>query len=90
MNIDDACTTGLSFCPAARVTSVQPNPLDGGIGTLTVKTSAVAESFAVCLIMPDWLTALHDCTAPDNSCGEFTFGIYRGNDRIINWQEIRQ
>jgi len=87
VNVDDTCTTGLSFCPSARVFAVQPVPLIAGKGTLTVSKP---DSVIVCPTAPNWLTALADCTVPDSSCGEFTFGIYRGNDRIINWQEIMQ
>jgi len=87
VNVDDACTTALNFCPAARVSAVQPVPLSAGKGTMTVKKP---DSVTVCPTAPAWLTALTDCSVPDSSCGEFTFGIYRGNDRIINWQEIMQ
>jgi MSHA biogenesis protein MshQ len=85
VNADDNCTTGLSFCPSGRISAILPVPLASGKGTFTVSRPV---SVQVCLIAPPWLTALTDCTAPDSSCGEFTFGIYRGNDRIINWQEI--
>jgi hypothetical protein len=90
VNTDDTCTTGLTFCPPARISAIQPDPLTSGKGTFSVSTSAVAGTLTVCPTAPVWLTALTDCTAPDSSCGEFTFGIYRGNDRIINWQEIMQ
>jgi uncharacterized repeat protein (TIGR01451 family) len=86
-SVDDNCTTGLAFCPSARVSAIQPVPLASGKGTLTVSRP---DTVTVCPIAPDWLTALTDCALPDGSCGEFTFGIYRGNDRIINWQEITQ
>jgi MSHA biogenesis protein MshQ len=87
VSVDDNCTTGLAFCPSARVSAIQPVPLFLGKGTLTVTRP---DSVTVCPIAPAWLTALTDCGLPDGSCGEFTFGIYRGNDRIINWQEITQ
>jgi len=96
VNDIDNCTTvdDLVFCPSARVSEIQPIPLASGKGTLNVSKPVTV---TVCPVAPVWLTALTDCeppdpetccTAPDNSCGEFTFGIYRGNDRIINWQEI--
>jgi MSHA biogenesis protein MshQ len=84
-NSDDTCTTGLSFCPSATISAVQPVPLIPGKWTFTVSKP---DSLTVCPTAPSWLTALTDCTLPNSSCGEFTFGIYRGNDRIINWQEV--
>jgi MSHA biogenesis protein MshQ len=88
VNVDDTCTTGLAFCPAARISAIQPDPLATGRGTFTVSHPASSETLAVCPTAPAWLSALTDCTALDSSCGEFTFGIYRGNDRIINWREV--
>ena len=88
VHVDDNCTTGLTF-DTARITAIRPVPLAAGKGTFTVTTSAVAESLTACLVTPAWLTALTNCITPEcSSCGGFTFGIYRGNDRIINWQEI--
>ena len=88
VNTNDNCTTGLTFCPAGRISAIHPvppAPLAFGKGTFTVSRP---DSVKVCLTAPVWLTAVTDCAAPDSSCGDFTFGIYRGNDRIINWQEI--
>jgi MSHA biogenesis protein MshQ len=88
VNDADNCTTGLSFCPSARITDIAPDPVAGGKGTMTVSSLSVPETLPVCPVAPAWLTSLTDCTALDSSCGEFTFGIYRGNDRIINWREV--
>lgn len=93
VNVDDNCTTTaeLVFCPTTRVSAIAPSPLlAGGKGTMTVSSPnpVATETLMVCPTAPAWLTALTDCTVPDSSCGKFTFGIYRGNDRIINWQEI--
>ncbi|MBU0675377.1 MAG: hypothetical protein KJ950_12095 [Proteobacteria bacterium] len=90
----DVCTTSMSFCPAARIGAgtVLPDPLVNGAGTFTVTTTGVyGEQLDVCPLAPAWLTELVDCVtppAPDDTCGLFSFGIYRGNDRIINWKEI--
>ncbi|PLX49043.1 MAG: hypothetical protein C0613_09195 [Desulfobulbaceae bacterium] len=93
INSDDHCTTGLAFCSApsaGRVTNIDPDPLAAGRATLTVTTTGTAgEQLDVCLTAPVWLSET-DCSAPDLTCGEFTFGIYRGNDRIINWREVVQ
>jgi MSHA biogenesis protein MshQ len=92
-NTDDYCSTSLTFCSALAAdrvdpSSIFPDPLSAGQGTLTVTTSGTfGEKLDVCLTAPAWLTET-DCSAPDETCGEFTFGIYRGNDRIINWREI--
>ncbi|MBU0681188.1 MAG: LamG domain-containing protein [Proteobacteria bacterium] len=90
LNTDDNCSTGMSFCDslgAGRVTNIS-DPLSGGLATLTLTTSGTfGEKLDVCTITPAWLTETN-CAAPDMTCGEFTFGIYRGNDRIINWREI--
>jgi hypothetical protein len=85
VNVDDNSTTGLIFCPSTRVSVIWPVPLASGKGTFTVSKP---DFVTVCLTEPTWLTSATDCSTPDSSCGEFTFGIYRGNDRIINWQEI--
>ncbi len=96
-NTDDNCTTGseLTFCssPAGRSILTQPigaATLLAGRGQFTVTTSATPDEIVtVCPTAPGWLTSLADCSAPDTTfCGDFTFGIYRGNDRIINWREI--
>jgi MSHA biogenesis protein MshQ len=94
-NSEDDCSTALLFCStpvADRVPplSIQPDPLSGGQGTLTVTTAGISgETVDVCLTAPAWLSET-DCTAPGPTCGTFTFGIYRGNDRIINWREVIQ
>ncbi len=89
-NSFDDCTTGISMCssPAGHSVSNISDPLVGGNGTLTVASNGNAERVDVCPTAPSWLTDLSDCTTPDDTCGIFTFGIYRGNDRIINWREI--
>lgn len=90
-NSYDDCSTALAFCstPAGHpVSAILPDPLSAGLGTLNVANNGVAETVQVCPIAPAWLTDLSNCTTPDDTCGVFTFGIYRGNDRIINWREI--
>jgi len=90
-HLSNYCSTGLVFCssPATnRVNSIQPSPLSSGQGTFTVTTSGTSgEQLDVCTTSPTWLTDLSNCSTPDKTCGKFTFGIYRGNDRIINWIE---
>ncbi len=88
-NTGDTCTATPTFCPPARVASVQPLPLVAGAGSMTITTAGdPTEILDVCPTSPAWLTELADCSAPDETCGTVTFGIYRGNDRIINWKEI--
>ncbi len=93
VNAGDSCTTVADFCPTARINTVLPAPLVAGTGTMTVTTTGTSgEVLVVCpsqATSPAWLSDLANCaSAPDATCGRITFGIYRGNDRIINWQEI--
>jgi hypothetical protein len=59
-----------------------PDPVVAGPGRLTVSTSnTYGEQLDVCTTAPARLSDLTDCLVPDDSCGSFFFGIYRGNDR---------
>jgi MSHA biogenesis protein MshQ len=92
-NTDDSCTTVDNFCPEAGIgVGSISSPLSAGQGTLTVTKPTSSGTFDVCPSQdtsPPWLTDLVTCpSTPNDTCGQFTFGIYRGNDRIINWREI--
>lgn len=92
LNSDDSCTGSgaLAFCADPATHAVNVDALANGSGTITVgkDASETAETVRVCPISPATLTSLGVCTVADTLCGDFTFGIFRGNDRIINWQEI--
>ncbi len=96
LNTDEnavTCTTeaSLGFCTdnAAHSVSLDAGSLGTGAGTLTVGHDPAnnPNTVRVCPIAPAELTSLAGCGTNDK-CGIFTFGIYRGNDRIINWREI--
>ena len=89
LSYDDTCTNTEQFCPSNRVEiekNIQTNSNDG-TGYITVKTSGNSETINVCPIGPNWLID-DSCSSPGDTCGKFTFGIYRGRDRIIMWKEI--
>ncbi len=91
VNPADSCTAEgtLTFCAEGTHTAaVDTGTLSAGAGTLTVTTTNAAETVRVCPTAPADLTSLSVCTAANPMCGNFTFGIFRGNDRFINWQEI--
>lgn len=85
-NGDDNCTAFSYSIPSSGITvAVTPSgpiTMIGGFANLTLTPSAGTsrENVPVTCTFPSWL-------APD-STGVATFGISRGNDRIINWQEI--
>lgn len=85
-NNDDGCTT-LTYAYVQSGTSVtvlptSPLAINKGAADLTLTPTAGAGSgtVSVSFDFPAWL-------APDPSAVA-TFGIFRGNDRILNWQEI--
>ena len=90
---DAICTleADINFCvnPAAHTVTLETGSLAEGRGTLTVAdTGAPVTQVRVCPIDPDKLSSISNCAGDNEMCGYFTFGIFRGNDRIINWQEI--
>ena len=84
LNSDDSCTSGIAFDSSrAHVTS---NPeISSGRGYLTVDRPAGSTpgTITICPVAPDWLS----CSG-SSCCGTFTFGIYRGNDRLIMRMEV--
>ncbi|MEN8256684.1 MAG: DUF6701 domain-containing protein [Thermodesulfobacteriota bacterium] len=92
-----SCTTeaSIGFCTdnANHAVSLDAGSLGSfvsGAGTITVghDPANFSRIVRVCPINPAKLTSLAGCGAINEKCGDFTFGIYRGNDRIINWREI--
>lgn len=83
LNDDDDCTSGLVF-DSLRAALTSTTPFSGGEGHIRVSADGTDTTILVNGIEPDWLS----CT-PDSECtGHFTFGISRGNDRVINWKEV--
>ncbi|MBN2331970.1 MAG: LamG domain-containing protein [Deltaproteobacteria bacterium] len=79
VNPDDSCTNGIGFdSPRATVTSLPEVVMGQGQLTVTAPSPAAPETITICPLLPSWLS----CSGTD-CCGTFTFGIYRGNDRII-------
>lgn len=96
-NTDDdalSCTneTSITFCTnnPNHTVDIDISSLASGAGTLTVghDASNAIGTVRVCPTAPTDLTSLINCSSANEKCGDFTFGIYRGNDRIINWREI--
>lgn len=82
-NSDDDCSAPIVFdTTRASVTSVPE--ISAGLGTITVTADGTATAVQVNASSPSWLS----CPADSECSGWFTFGISRGNDRIINWKEI--
>ena len=79
LNSDDDCTSGIAFDSSRAHVASNPE-ISGGRGYLTVDRPAgsAPETITVCPVAPDWLS----CSG-SSCCGTFTFGIYRGNDRLI-------
>jgi MSHA biogenesis protein MshQ len=88
------CTTEptLGFCTdnAGHSIAIDAGSLLAGAGTVTVGHDVLetARTVRVCPTTPAELTSLTGCGSANDKCGNLTFGIYRGNDRIINWLEI--
>lgn len=86
LNNDDDCTEYDYVLTPSGITVIgdpaSPISISAGFGNITL-TSAPANTSGTVLVefdFPDWLHPDPTATA--------TFGISRGNDRIINWQEI--
>ncbi len=83
INDDDDCTSSIGFdTPRAFVTSTPE--VKGGKGLLTVSGAGPEPTVQVNAISPSWLA----CDGSSDCTGDFTFGLSRGNDRIINWREV--
>ncbi len=84
LNSDDDCTTSIAF-DSSRAHITSSPEISSGIGYLTMDKPAGAnpETITVCPVAPAWLS----CSGSD-CCGTFTFGIYRGNDRLILKMEV--
>ncbi|MEA2109461.1 MAG: LamG domain-containing protein, partial [Pseudomonadota bacterium] len=84
VNEDDDCTSGIAFDSLRAHISSNPDVTDG-VGYLMVDKPAGAnpETITVCPVAPAWLS----CSTSE-CCGTFTFGIYRGNDRLILKMEV--
>lgn len=82
-NEDDDCTTAIGF-DSARASASSVPEVSTGEGFLTVTADGTASRIQVNCILPTWLS----CPSNSECSGWFTFGISRGNDRIINWKEI--
>jgi MSHA biogenesis protein MshQ len=88
-NQEDNCTNNEEFCPNSRVNiSTHIENGNNGRGFLTISSNNVEENFYVCPVNPNYLSNCTICPCNDDSCGLITFGIYRGRDRIIGWEEI--
>ncbi|MEA3241513.1 MAG: LamG domain-containing protein [Pseudomonadota bacterium] len=90
VNEDDDCTTDILFesYPDLNRAHITSDPeISSGVGYLKVDkppgSNPEPETITVCPDAPDWL----NCSTSD-CCGTFTFGIYRGNDRLIIKMEV--